>query len=47
MEIKRRKFCADPDEFGGRGGVSEGISEGLPMLREHAAIRVSDFDTVV
>lgn len=31
----------------GRRGIGEGVGEGFPMLREHAAVRVSDFDAVI
>lgn len=35
------------EELLGRRGIGEGVSEGLPMLREHASTWVGDFDTIV
>ena len=45
-EIIGAKLTNQEDVLG-RRGVGEGIGEGFPLLREHAAAWVKDFDSVI
>jgi len=46
-EIIGANKLTNQEEVLGRRGVGEGVGEGFPMLREHAAAWVSDFDSVI
>ena len=46
-EIIGANKLTNQEEVLGRRGVGEGVGEGFPMLREHAAAWVSDFDSII